>query len=88
MRSSETISKELGLNAWQPMEGEAVSGTYLRPVTLASGKFAIVQRAHEFTLVPWQAQLEPRLGKFVQGVADANGIAWDWKGRQRGLGIG
>ena len=88
MRSSETISKELGLNAWHPVEGEAVSGTYLRPVTLASGKFAIVQRAHEFTLVPWQAQLEPRLGKFVQGTADANGIAWDWKGRQRGLGIG
>ena len=88
MRSSERLSKELGLNAWQPMEGEAVSGTYLRPVTLASGKFAIVQRAHEFTLVPWQAQLEPRLGKSVQGTADANGIAWDWKGRQRGLGIG
>ena len=88
VRSSERLSKELGLNAWQPMEGEAVSGTYLRPVTLASGKFAVVQRAHEFTLVPWQAQLEPRRGKFVQGIADSNGITWDWGSRQRGLGIG
>ncbi len=86
--TSERLSKELGLKPWQPMEGESVSGTYLRPVTLASGKFAVVQRAHEFTLVPWQAQLEPRLGKFVQGIADTNGITWDWGSRQRGLGIG
>ncbi len=86
--TSEHLSKELGLKAWQPMEGESVSGTYLRPVTLASGKFAVVQRAHEFTLVPWQAQLEPKLGKFVQGIADSNGITWDWGSRQRGIGIG
>jgi type IV secretory pathway VirD2 relaxase len=86
--ASDRLAKELNLKAWQPMEGETFSGTYLRPVTLASGKFAIVQRAHEFTLVPWQSQLEQRLGKSVQGTADANGISWDLGTRQRGLGIG
>jgi transposase-like protein len=86
--ASDRLSKELNLKAWQPIEGENVSGTYLRPVTLASGKFAIVQRAYEFTLVPWQAQLEPKLGKSVQGTAGANGIVWDLVSRQRGLGIG
>jgi type IV secretory pathway VirD2 relaxase len=86
--ASDRLSKELNLKAWQPMEGENISGTYLRAVTLASGKFAIVQRAHEFTLVPWQSQLEQRLGKSVQGTADANGISWDLGTRQRGLGIG
>ena len=74
------------------MEIYAPTGSNLngnqQSVTLASGKFAIVQRAYEFTLVPWQAQLEPRLGKLVQGTASANGIAWDWGARQRGIGIG
>lgn len=86
--TSDRLERELNLKAWQPTEGETISGTYLRPITLASGKFAIVQRAHEFTLVPWQAQLEHRLGKSVQGTADANGITWDLRSRQRGLGIG
>jgi type IV secretory pathway VirD2 relaxase len=86
--ASDRLSKELNLRAWQPIEGESISGTYLRPVNLASGKHAIIQRAHEFTLVPWQAQLEPRLGKSVQGTTDANGITWDLGLRQRGLGIG
>ena len=86
--ASDRLSKELNLTAWQPVEGENVSGTYLRPVTLASGKYAIVQRAHEFTLVPWQAQLEHRLGKSVQGTAAANGITWDFGSRQKGIGIG
>jgi type IV secretory pathway VirD2 relaxase len=88
VNASDRLAKELNLKAWQPMEGENISGTYLRPVTLASGKFAIVQRAHEFTLVPWQSQLEQRLGKSVRGTADANGISWDLGTRQRGLGIG
>jgi type IV secretory pathway VirD2 relaxase len=86
--ASERLAMELNLKAWQPMEGENILGTYLRPVTLASGKFAIVQRAHEFTLVPWQSQLEQRLGKSVQGIADANGISWYLGTRQRVLGIG
>jgi Protein of unknown function (DUF3363) len=86
--ASDRLAKELNLKAWQPMDSETISGTYLRPVTLASGKFVIVQRAHEFTLVPWQSQLEQRLGKSVQGTADANGISWDLGTRQRGLGIG
>lgn len=86
--ASDRLAKELNLKPWQPSDGENISGTYLRPVTLASGKFAIVQRAHEFTLIPWQAQLEPRLGKPVQGTVDAKGITWDLRSRQRGLGIG
>jgi Protein of unknown function (DUF3363) len=43
MGASNRLSKELNLTAWQPVEGENVSGTYLRSVTLASGKYAIVQ---------------------------------------------
>lgn len=88
MGASNRLSKELNLRAWQPVEGENVSGICLRPVTLASGKYAIIQRAHEFTLVPWQSQLEHRLGKSVQGTADANGITWNLGSRRKGLGIG
>ena len=82
------LSKELGLTPMNLVEGERLSGTYLRAVTLASGKYAIIQKSKEFTLVPWHAQLEHRLGKSVQGTADVNGITWDVGSRQRGIGIG
>ncbi|ASY66515.1 Type IV secretory pathway, VirD2 components (relaxase) (plasmid) [Sinorhizobium sojae CCBAU 05684] len=33
-------------------DGETVAGTFTGTVQLSSGKFAIVERSHEFTLVP------------------------------------
>jgi Protein of unknown function (DUF3363) len=86
--ASDRLAKELNLKAWQPLEGENISGTYLRPVTLASGKFAIVQRAHEFTLVPWRPEVEQFRGKTLYGTASSLGISWDWNaGRGRSLGV-
>ena len=34
-------------------DGETVAGTFTGIVQLSSGKFAIVEKSHEFTLVPW-----------------------------------
>lgn len=52
------------------------------------GKYAIVQNAKEFTLVPWQPQMERLRGREVSGTVGGQGINWDWdRSRQRGLGI-
>jgi Protein of unknown function (DUF3363) len=85
-QATQALSKELGVPHNAPIEGEHISGTYTKSATLASGKFAVVQKAHEFTLVPWRPDIEPMRGKVITGTASAQGIQWEW-GPRRGLGI-
>jgi type IV secretory pathway VirD2 relaxase len=86
--ASTRFAKDSGLAAYQPLKGERISGTYLRSITTASGKFAVVQRSQEFTLVPWRPEMEQFRGRPLSGHAGAQGIDWDWNtGRNRGLGI-
>lgn len=44
-------------------DGEKISGKFTGTVQLSSGKFAVVEQSHEFTLVPWRLvnAWEPRL---------------------------
>jgi type IV secretory pathway VirD2 relaxase len=87
-RTSAMMFAQLGLTHVNVAEGENVSGTFVRSAHLASGKFAIVQNAKEFTLVPWQPQMERFRGKEVSGTVGTQGINWDWNHtRQRGMGI-
>jgi type IV secretory pathway VirD2 relaxase len=85
-QATQALSKELGLPHNAPIEGEQISGTFTKSVTLASGKYAVVQKALEFTLVPWRPDMEPMRGKVITGTASAQGIQWEW-GPRRGLGI-
>jgi type IV secretory pathway VirD2 relaxase len=84
--ATQALSKEFGLPHNAPMEGEQIGGTFTKSVTLASGKYAIIQKALEFTLVPWRPDMEPMRGKEIIGTASAQGIQWEW-GPRRGLGI-
>lgn len=82
------LSKELGLNNAEPGEGERVAGTYHQAVNLASGKYAVIQKAKEFSLVPWQPELERLRNKPLSGTATGQGIRWEWDRRQQqGRGI-
>ena len=67
-------------------DGETVSGTLTGTVQLTSGKFAIVEKSHEFTLVPWRPVIDRQLGKEVTGIVQGGSVAWQL-GRQRGLGL-
>lgn len=40
-------------------DGETVSGKFTGTVQLSSGKFAMVEQSHEFTLVPWRPRHRP-----------------------------
>ena len=85
-RTSVIVSAQLELTHVHAGEGESVSGTYVRSAHLASGKYAIVQNAKEFTLVPWQPQMERFRGREIAGTASVQGINWDWnQTRQRGV---
>ena len=67
-------------------EGERVSGVFTGTTNLVSGKYAIIENAYEFTLVPWRPVMDDRLGRQISGVVRDSGISWDFT-RARGIGI-
>jgi hypothetical protein len=67
-------------------DGETVQGTFKRSVQLASGKFALIENAREFTLVPWRPVIDAHLGREVSGIIQGESISWQF-GKQRGLGL-
>lgn len=67
-------------------DGETVSGKFTGTVQLSSGKFAVVEQSHEFTLVPWRPVIDRQIGREVSGVVQGGSVSWQL-GRQRGLGL-
>jgi hypothetical protein len=52
LRIAGQLSQELGLGFVETGPGEAIEGRLRQPVMLTSGKFALIERLHEFILVP------------------------------------
>lgn len=68
------------------MDGETISGKFTGTVQLTSGKFAVVEQSHEFTLVPWRPVIDRQLGREIMGVVQGGSVSWQL-GRQRGLAL-
>ena len=85
--ASEAIAARTGLTHQPSAPGERMSGIYRERVTLASGRFAMIDDGLGFQLVPWRPALDRHLGKQVAGtMTGAGGIDWAL-GRGRGIGI-
>jgi hypothetical protein len=83
------LSKELGLDFAEPVEGERISGIVRRRVNLNSGSFAVVENSREFTLVPWRPVLERQLGREISGMMRSSGsISWTFGRERQGPEIG
>ena len=81
------LATETGLDYRLGAGGDHVSGVYRQRVTLASGRFAMIDDGLGFQLVPWRPALEQHLGGQVTGVMmPGGGIDWSF-GRKRGLGL-
>ncbi|QDW39845.1 DUF3363 domain-containing protein [Bradyrhizobium sp. KBS0727] len=81
------VSADTGLPHVKAASGEHVAGTYRQRLTLASGRFAMIDGGLGFQLVPWSPELEKKLGQHVTGVVkDGGGIEWGF-GRKRDLGL-
>jgi len=67
--------------------GYSIAGLYRRRLTLASGRFAMIDDGLGFQLVPWSPSLEKQRGRQVSGIARGDGgIDWTLV-RKRGLGL-
>jgi type IV secretory pathway VirD2 relaxase len=78
---------ETGLPYHSVAEGESISGLYRQRLSLASGRFAMIDDGLGFTLVPWTPSLEHHLGRQVSGVVRSGGtIEWGFR-RTQGLAL-
>ena len=79
------LSSELGLEFVPITPGDRLEGKLARIVQAGDSRFALVERAHDFSLVPWKPVLERQLGKQISGLIRAQGdVSWAI-GRARGL---
>jgi type IV secretory pathway VirD2 relaxase len=67
-------------------EGESIAGTYRQRLDLASGRFAMIDDALGFSLVPWSPSLERHLDHHVSGITRIGRVEWSF-GRARGPSI-
>jgi type IV secretory pathway VirD2 relaxase len=80
------LASETGLAHLPSEAGERIAGTYRQRLSLASGRFAMIDNGLGFQLVPWTPSLERELGRQVNGVAGPSGVEWSF-GRKRGLSL-
>jgi type IV secretory pathway VirD2 relaxase len=92
LREREVARAGAEMAATKPMpfraatDGKTISGKFTGTVQLSSGKFAVVEKTHEFTLVPWRPVIDRQLGREVAGIVQGGSVSWQL-GRQRGLGL-
>ena len=84
--AGEKLSKEMGMAFSPTRDGDRIDGVYRRPVRLASGKFAVIEKSKEFTLVPWRPVLERQRGQVVGEVMRGASISFEF-GKKRGMSI-
>ena len=83
LRVAGQLSEELDLPFGEARLGDRVEGVLRRRLDLISGRFALVERSRDFTLVPWRPVLERQIGKPVGGIMRADDVSWTI-GRGRG----
>lgn len=76
LRVAGQLSDELDRRFVETTPGMQVEGVYRRPVELTSGRFALIEKSREFTLVPWRPILDRHVGKTVSGLMRGDGISW------------
>lgn len=83
LKLAQGLAKELGKTWSATVIGERIEGRVTRRLQMVGGAYALVERSHDFTLVPWRHVLERRIGRQVSGIARPGGISWSF-GRERG----
>ena len=83
-QAGRTLAEEIRKPYSPAPERGHVEGIYREPVSRVSGKFALIERQRDFTIVPWRQVLEQRRGMAVSGVVRGGKISWTLG---RGIGM-
>jgi type IV secretory pathway VirD2 relaxase len=84
-QTAANISARTGLAHLEVKTGDNLTGRYKRMLTLNSRRYALIERSHDFALVPWRPVLERARGQMVTGNVGGEGISWSI-GMKRGIG--
>ena len=71
------LTEETGLTHRPAVDGQRISGIYRRSVTLASGRFAMLDDGMGFSLVPWAPDIEKRLGQSIRATLRGGSAHWE-----------
>ncbi len=74
--AADGLTKALGKPHRTAPEKGWINGVYREAIDRPSGRFAVIERAKDFSLVPWREVLERNRGKAVAGMIRADGISW------------
>ena len=75
-RAGKSISAEIDKPYKRAPESGRISGTYVQSIDRPSGKYAVLEKSKEFTLVPWRATMDRNLGKSISGLVKGQAISW------------
>ena len=75
-KAGETLSAELGKTYRAAPSSGRITGVYSRAIDRPSGRFAIIEKSKEFSLVPWREVMDRNLGKSISGIVRGNQISW------------
>lgn len=79
------LSQRLGKSYRRAPGTGWIDGVYREPVDRPSGRFAVIERQSDFTIVPWRKVLERNRGLSVAGQVGKGQISWTLT---KGRGIG
>ena len=71
-----TIAQKMGKPYAATTGSGRISGVYREAIQRPSGKYAIIEKSKEFTLVPWRKTMDRNLGKSISGVMKGQTISW------------
>jgi type IV secretory pathway VirD2 relaxase len=83
LRLARQLANETGKQFSETKPGEPIEGRLARRIDAAGGRYALVEKSKEFTLVPWKPVLDRHVGKDVAGMMRERGVSWTI-GRERG----
>lgn len=75
-RAGKSLSSQMDKPYKRAPESGRISGTYVQAINRPSGKYAVIEKSKEFTLVPWRATIDRNLGKSISGVVRGQAISW------------
>lgn len=76
LRLARQFARELGKDFAETKNGDWVEGKLARRVDGAGGRYALVEKAKEFTLVPWKPVLAQHVGNDIGGQMRERGVSW------------
>ena len=74
--AAKRLSSALGKAYIQAPEKGEISGTYREAIVRTSGKYVVIEKSKEFTLVPWRETMDRNLGKSISGSIKGQTISW------------